>query len=287
MGDLFSLESWRAFWHRAAELSIGHGLLVVGILLGYVIAKAVLNGLVDAAVTRILDREKRNGDPAERSQRLVTVQGLCKSVLGYTLFFVMAVMLLDALGANVAGVVATAGIGGLAIGFGAQKLVRDVITGFFIIMEDQFSVGDYVTIGGAAGTIAGAGATGVVESIGMRITRIRDDQGRLWTLANGDIAAVINQSRAPVETYIEIGVAPTVEVEQAQKAVDDACAALFQKSKGKLEKAPVSIGVSGFDNVRTTIRVAIFADPRAATVEQLRIREAILDRLKADGLQTA
>lgn len=285
--SFLSLEFWRAFWQRAVELAISHGLLVVGILLAYVIAKSLLNRVVDATVTRILERERRANVTAERSNRLLTLQGLCKSVFGYILFFVMVVMLLDAVGANVTGVIATAGLGGLAIGFGAQKLVRDVITGFFIIMEDQFVVGDFVTVGGAAGTIAGAGAVGVIESIGMRITQLRDEQGRLWTIANGDIAAVINHSRAPVETFIEIGVAAATEIEAARTAIDLAGEELFKSNPGRLTQPPKSQGVAAADGTKTTIRVALTADPRAATLEQLRVREAILEKLKDEEIVVA
>ena len=84
---------------------------------------------------------------------------------------------------------------GLAIGFGAQRLVRDVITGLFILGEGQFDVGDHVTIGAV---------TGVVESMELRVTRIRDDQGRIYVVANGDITQVFNASRGDIKLPIDV-----------------------------------------------------------------------------------
>src|SRR5207244_3586993 len=97
--------------------------------------------------------------------------------------------------------------------------VKDVISGFFLIVEDQFAVGDFVTIGPAIGT---------VEEIGMRITRLRDESGRLWILSNGDISIVTNHSRAPVESFVEIGIATMADVKKAAQVLNKAGEALFR-----------------------------------------------------------
>ena len=181
-------------------------------------------------------------------------------------------MLLDTLGANITGIITTAGVGGLAIGFGAQKLVKDVIAGFFLIVEDQFVVGDYVTVGPA---------TGVVEDLGIRITRVRDDQGRLWTLSNGDINVVTNYSRAPVFSFFEISVASGEDIHKAKTVVDAATLRLYNDKPGGLFAPPVMSGVCSFDSIKTTMRVSISADPSTLNAEQMRVREitrrALLD----------
>jgi small conductance mechanosensitive channel len=97
-------------------------------------------------------------------------------------------------------------VAGLAVGFGAQKLVKDVITGFFLLLEDQYAVGDYVTIGTVTGT---------VEELGMRITRLRDDDGRLYILSNGDIGQVCNMSRGPLAGVLEVAIAASADVGHA------------------------------------------------------------------------
>ena len=133
----------------------------------------------------------------------------------YTLLFVFAVAALGTLGFNLAGVIGTAGVAGVAVGFGAQKIVKDGLTGAFLLLEDQYAVGDYVTIGGVTGT---------VEDIALRTTRIRDDDGRLYILSNGDIALVCNQSRAPVGGSFDIAVAAFADTAHVSEILQAALA---------------------------------------------------------------
>src|SRR5262249_52051065 len=147
---------------------------------------------IDGVLARLLAHEARLGVSAERTGRLQTLQGLCKSVVGYVLFFVFGVLLLKALGFDIMPFITTAGVIGLAVGFGAQKLVKDVISGFFIIIDNLFVVGDTVTIG----TV-----TGRVEEMGMRVTRLLDTSGKEYLFANGDIGTVTNLSRHPVKDF--------------------------------------------------------------------------------------
>ena len=122
---------------------------------------------------------------------MITLTDLFSSAMTYCVYFCAIILILFALdpsGKTLVPLLSFASVLGLAIGFGAQRLVRDVITGMFILGEDQFDVGDHVTIG----TV-----TGVVESIELRVTRIRDNQGHLYVIANGDITQVSNASRGP------------------------------------------------------------------------------------------
>ncbi len=110
---------------------------------------------------------------------------LLQNVFSYAIYFVAGVMILETLSVDVRGLLAGAGIVGLAVGFGAQNLVKDIITGFFIIFEDQFSVGDYVRVGTFEGT---------VEEIGLRTTKIKSWTGEINILPNGSIVEVTNFS---------------------------------------------------------------------------------------------
>jgi small-conductance mechanosensitive channel len=274
----FTLKFWQDFWQDALKAVVAHGLRLLFILLIYLLARQVIFRIIDAALARLMSRQAHTLLGEERSNRLRTLQGLTKSVVGYILFFVFAMMVLQALTVDITSLITTAGVGGIAIGFGAQKLVKDVISGFFIITEDQFGVGDYVTIGTASG---------VVEDVGMRITRIRDDMGRLWILSNGDITIVTNHSRAPIEAFIEVGVAPTADVKKAEAAINAVGEELLKSGEHGLLKAPKALGVSAYDAAKTTIRVAIVAEPKALAAEQLRVREAILQRLTSEGIPVA
>jgi small conductance mechanosensitive channel len=184
-------------------------------------------------------------------------------------------MILDALGVNVTGIIATAGVGGIAIGIGANKLTRDMISGFFLIIEDQFAVGDYVTIGVASG---------VVEEISMRVTRLRDDQGRIWTLSNGDISVVINHSRAQVESYIDVGIAASADVNGAVVIINSQGEELQRAESDLLKGAPRVMGISAFDSAKITLRVEVLAEPQSLQEAQMRVREAIYKRLRQEGI---
>ncbi len=279
MSRVFTADFWRGFLQQVTEATVSRGLLILALLAAYWVTKAIINRVVDASIGRIAAREERLGGREAQLNRFRTLQALVKSIAGYVLLFVLVVMVLDAVGANVSGLITTAGVGGVAIGFGAQKLVRDVISGFFLIAEDQFVVGDYVTIGQA---------TGVVEELGMRITRIRDDQGRLWILANGDISTVTNHSRAAVESAIDIGVAPAADVERAESVINEAGEELFASGEVHgLQAAPRAAGVSGWDAAHTLLRVVVTAEPRSMSGAQLRARDAIHEALRRAEIPVA
>src|SRR5262249_5012711 len=184
------------FWQQEGRLLLQHapeaaGKIAVTLAL-YAVTRWLLGRAIDAVLASIIARstQAQTGYPPGRAAfrvggidgaaRLRTLQALLRSTVNYLLIFIAGMMIFDTLGINISAVLAGAGVAGMAIGFGAQRLVRDVITGFFILMEDQYSVGDLVTIGAV---------TGEVVDIGMRITRLRDATGRLVILANGDISS--------------------------------------------------------------------------------------------------
>ena len=148
---------WQRLYEHAIEVVAERGVLVLLIFALYWLARKVAFRIINVALDRLIERQMASGGSIERAARVRTLQALTRSIVRYVLGFVLVIMLLDALGANVAGIVTTAGIGGVAIGFGAQRLVRDVISGFFLIVEDQFAVGDYVTIGTITGTVRDLG----------------------------------------------------------------------------------------------------------------------------------
>jgi small-conductance mechanosensitive channel len=278
LSKVFTVEFWQSFWQHAVQTAFSRGFSILLILVGFWISRLILFRIIDGALERLQSRRRVHPVKDESSNRLLTLKGLTKSIASYVLSFILIVMLMDALGINIAGLVTTAGIGGIAIGFGAQKLVKDVISGFFLIVEDQFDVEDYVTIGTA---------TGVVEDLGMRITRIRDDSGKLWILSNGDITIVTNHSRAPVIGTIDIGLAVGVEVKKAEEFMADVLANLFESEPGSLHEEPKVAGMASWDAGRMVIKIAVSSDPRTLGAEQIRVRTAIHDRLVSEGIDLA
>ena len=269
--DLLSPTSWRHFGD-----TLGHVALV---LLIYFLLRTLLRRLIDRGLEPVLARGGEKMDPGQAA-RLKTLAGLINSIVGYVLTFVFGVMLLRTFDLDPIPLLTTASVAGLAVGFGAQKLVKDVISGFFILLENQYAVGDYVTIGPATGT---------VEEVGMRTTRIRDDFGKLYILSNGDITQVVNQSRGAVEAYLEVGVAAATEVDKAKDTINAAGKQLAeQRSDLGFAEPPAVQGLGGMDGAKLTLRVTCpVTAPARLSEAQVALRSLIHQQFVAAGIGLA
>ena len=262
------------------KLGIGTDALhVILIIVIYIVLRMTLRRIISKIVVPILANEQHVPDP-RHAARLKTLAGLLNSVISYTLSFVFGVMLLQAVHLDPVPLLTTASVAGLAVGFGAQKLVKDVISGFFILLENQYAIGDYVTIGTVTGT---------VEEVGMRTTRIKDDLGRLYILSNGDITQVCNQSRGPVETFIEIGVAAATDIAQATTIIDEAGKEIAEKRQELgFAQAPVVQGIAAVDAAKITLRVTCQTKVPTRLVEaQLALRGHAREKLAEAGIALA
>jgi small conductance mechanosensitive channel len=262
---LFTRKFWLDFWNDLSTRALHSAIEVVGILLIYLVLRLALYRLIDGLLAHLLAQEKRLGITEERAGRLQTLQGLFKSVLSYVLFFVFGTLFLEAVGFDIAPVITTAGVIGLAVGFGSQKLVKDVISGFFIVVDNLFVVGDTITIG----TI-----TGQVQEMGMRVTRIQDSTGRVYIFSNGDIGTVTNMSRNPVEDYIEVNVGPNADLNQVVQTLNKAGQQLYDQEGQHLRAAPHVQGITAFSATSVTVRVTVVSDPHDLPQEQMRVRAA-------------
>jgi len=249
-----------------ADAAIG---ILWALLLLWVGRWTILKGI--DAVMRPVAARVDNRTPEARLSRTQTLGGILKSVANYTLIFIAGVMILQEIGLNVTAVVTGAGVAGLAVGFGAQKLVRDVITGFFILLEDQFSMGDTITAGGQTGT--------VVE-MGMRITRLRDDVGKLIILSNGDITTVVNHSRGPLVAAVEINVAPSTDLTRVREAIE-AIGSELSAREALLAAPPRVKGVTAIDGAKMTLRIVAEAQPGRQQEVEMALRAALQERLTA------
>jgi moderate conductance mechanosensitive channel len=170
---------------------------------------------------------------------------LLENVLKYVVYFIAIMSILAALTIDVKAMLAGAGIVGLAVGFGAQSLVKDIITGFFIIFEDQFSVGDYVRIGQFEGT---------VEEIGLRTTKIKSFTGEINILPNGSIIEVTNFSVYNSVSVLDIGIAYEGDIEYAEKVLQDYLETTTEKYP-ELVKTPELLGVQQFGASEVVLRI--------------------------------
>lgn len=189
-------------------------------------------------------------------KRAKTIASLVQSVAFYTIYFIAGVMVLDAVGVNTSSLLAAAGIVGLAVGFGAQNLVKDVVSGFFILFENQFQVGDYVTV---------AGVSGFVEHTGLRTTWIRGFGGEMQIIPNGEMRKVTNHMGSQMRVLVYISIAHGEDVDRAVELLTQG----FEKARERGELAdivegPKVLGVS--DLTDSGVELLLWA--RAATMKQ-------------------
>jgi small conductance mechanosensitive channel len=200
-------------------------------------------------VVRVIARVLRDR-PGHEGARLRTLATLLTSLVRWAVGFVAVVIVLRELGVDVLPVLVSAGVLGLAIGFGAQSLIRDVLTGFFLLFEGLIHVGDVVQIGSVTGT---------VESIGLRITTLRTDDGALRVIPNGALTEFTSLSAGGVRAVVDVPVARDVPVDRALAVLREVGETWARESGAALESHPGTgiIGFSGGDVIlRLTVRVA-------------------------------
>jgi small conductance mechanosensitive channel len=233
-------------------------------------ATAIVLLLAYRLVVSVIARLLRNRTGPEAA-RLRTVASLLTSVVRWVIGFVAGVVILRELGVDVLAILVSAGVLGLAIGFGAQSLIRDVITGFFLLFEGLLHVGDVVQVGGA---------TGSVESIGLRITTIRMDDGALRVIPNGLLTEFSTYSAGGVRAVVDVPISRDVPVDEALALLREVGEAWARESGAALDRpeVPGIIGFSGNDVVlRLTVRTA--PERRLAAEAELRRRiKAAFDR---------
>jgi moderate conductance mechanosensitive channel len=187
--------------------------------------------------------EKVNGTLREtgilserRKQRAATLGSVLRNLVSFVIFSIAAMMILNELGVDLAPLLASAGIAGVAIGFGAQTLVKDVISGMFMLLEDQYGVGDLVDVGEVIGT---------VEAVGLRITTIRDAAGVLWYIPNGTVLRVGNKSQNWAMVTIDVPVGFGASVDDATAALDRAVGGMADEDdwSADLIEPPTVLGV--------------------------------------------
>ena len=205
-------------------------------------------------LTRFIDRRltAREGEPAlsPRHLRLRTVSSLLTNVFRWLIGFVVVVVVLRELGVDVQALVVSAGVLGLAVGFGAQSMVKDVITGIFLLFEGLIGVGDAVEVDGHQGT---------VEAIGLRVTKLRAFDGSLHVIPNGQLAAFTNRSRGWARAVVEVTLPREVPVEAALGVLKRVGEEWARESGVALEE-PQTQGIIRFSGAEPVLRVTAKVD---------------------------
>lgn len=249
------------------------GQRVLGIIVIAAIAKLALRcGAV--LIDRLLEPPSRKNHSLQ-AKRAKTLSTLLKSVLRYLVYFISALIILDLFKLPTASLLASAGIIGLAVGFGAQNLVRDVITGFFLIFEDQFAVGDYIAAGGVEG---------IVEEIGFRVTKIRDFGGQLHFIPNGGIDKVSNFSNGNMRVLFDIQISYNADIEHAISALSDECGKIAAASETIVE-GPRVLGVQELTSSGVKLLVWAKTVPMEQWGAGREIRRRLKERLDKEGIE--
>lgn len=249
------------------------GMALAKILVMIVAARLVVS-LTEAAVNRLF--RKREGAKLAFDQRRVdTLRVLVNNVTRYTIYFLTILLVLKQLGFDLQPVLVSAGVLGLAVGFGAQSLVRDVITGFFIIFEDQFAVGDVVTINQFTGT---------VQEIGLRITKIKAWTGEVHILPNGTITQVTNYSVQNSIAVVDVPVALDEDVSYVEQVMGE----VLKRAKEETEdivKDPEVLGVQTIGPSELVIRVIAECRPNAHHAVGRKLRAMIKAEFDVRGIE--
>ncbi|HEX7095552.1 MAG TPA: mechanosensitive ion channel family protein [Acidimicrobiales bacterium] len=235
----------------------------------------VLNFIVRRALGRFVDRVARereqDAEPPSRladlqwlemlrerneraRQRALTLAAVLRNVASVIIYGLGALLCLGELDINLGPLIAGAGIAGLAIGFGAQTLVRDFLAGIFIVLEDQYGVGDDVSLGDAAGT---------VEKITLRTTSLRDLDGTLWVVPNGEIKRVANRSQRWSRAVLDLRIGADADLDHAMEVARDGARQFFEQglSHGDALEAPEVLGIESFVDGAAVLRVTVRTRP--------------------------
>ena len=246
--------------------ALGQGLLRIALIV--IAAWTVTRGgnhMIRAMIARLCRATSQ-----DRAERLETLGLAFRNVLGVVVSLVAGMLILDVLGISVAPILATAGVAGIAIGFGAQSLIKDYFNGFFLLVDDQLRQGDIVQI---------AGIGGAVEEVTLRYIRLRDYEGNVHFVPNGQIATVTNRSRDFAFAVIDIGIAYRESVEEAIEAM---------RAVGREMRADEAFGPSILEDLEIAgvnewagSAIVIRCRFKVKAMQQWRVRRGFLQRLKA------
>jgi len=250
-------------------------------LLGIFVAALLLNRFL-RVITNLLIRPATGQSRSEqaREQQTRTLAGVVYGGASKVVWAVAILTALDKVGINPVPALTLAGLASLAIGFGAQSLVRDVIAGFYIVLEDQFAVGDTVQIGETAGR---------VEHMTLRRTVVRDMRGAVVTIANGEIRTVANLSRDWSQAFVDISLAPDTPIEKPLVALEAAAAELRSDAAWSqaLVDGPRVLGVQSYDRNGTVVRLQVRTAPTRQDEISRELRRRIQIEFQKQGIPLA
>jgi small-conductance mechanosensitive channel len=229
-----------------------HGIRILVILIGASVSTKLVR-----LVTLRIEKAVEDEDPttlSEREKRAQTLGKIMRHTWSVLVYVIALMMILKEIGMDIGPILAGAGIAGLAIGFGAQTLVKDIISGFFIMLENNFRVGDVIQVGGAAG---------LVERMTLRVTVLRDLEGKVHVIPNGSIDVVTNMTKEWSRVMLDVGVAYKEDVDYVMEVLKEIGDKLYKDPAfSNLIMEPLEIlGVDDFGDSAVVIKVIMKTQP--------------------------
>ena len=243
-------------------------LAAVAVLLGAVViryGRKLINRLVQG----------RRGTESKSPGQRETLRSLVVSVFNYTMYFILITVVLGIFGVNVTSMIAVAGVGGIAIGFGAQTLVKDVISGIFLWVEGNITVGDIVEVNGLSGE---------VEAIAIRTTTIRHYSGNLYVIPNGDIRTVTNMTRSYKRAIIDVRLPYEEKLDRLLGILTDEMAKAGEDVPG-LSETPQVLGVLSYESDAIIVRIAAMCSVKENWNIERELRKRVKERFDAEKVQ--
>ena len=267
-------DQWSADWWAAFGIKAAIALVV-----------AIVITVIGHHYTNKVRRKARSaGDDSEgrRLRRTATVAGLVFATISVIAWFTFLVLLLSWLGVNLGPLLASAGIVGVALGFGAQTVVKDTLAGLFIALEGQFDVGDVVDLNTGSGVVSGT-----IEDLTLRVTSVRQFDGTLSIVPNGSILVTSNKTRGWARAIVDIRLALDEDAERVRQALEELFAELEQRppfDEG-LRKPPQILGVTQTTDTALVFRVVAETQPSHRLEIERALREQISSRIAAKGIR--
>ncbi|MCB5237623.1 mechanosensitive ion channel family protein [Niallia circulans] len=244
-------------------------LKILLILLSYLFIKKMVKKLINKLFETYIQKNSIS------QGRAFTLESLTNNLITYILFFILVITILQLLGIDTTAILAGAGIIGLAVGFGAQGLVSDLVSGFFILLEKQLDVGELVTIGEFSGT---------VEQVGLRTTQIRAGDGTLHFIPNREITQLSNHSRGEMQALVDIDISLCNDLPKTMEILNQVCERLA-KENPVITDGPNVIGIQDLGPSTITIRIIAKTQNMEQWGMERLIRQELKIALDENGIQ--
>jgi small conductance mechanosensitive channel len=265
---------------------------IIGILVVAVLARLLLHRVIRRLTTgnggrmATILRPLRERAPQtlgslvsdRRSQRARTIGSVLQSITSFVIWGIAVVLMLGDLGFNLTPIIASAGVIGVAVGFGAQNLVKDFLSGIFMLLEDQYGVGDVVDFGQATGT---------VESVGLRVTTVRDYAGTVWYVRNGEVDRVGNSSQGFAIAVVDVPLGYATDVNHALRLLERVAGEATAEApvSDDILEPPKVLGVQGMTTENITLRLTVKVRPARQWATQRELRRRIMAVFEEAGIE--